>query len=316
VENNIEEAIKIMEHWIEYEKNNKEKINRADELINIQETILSAYKRVLKEKNRLEEQVEYDKTHIYTPQTIKLNFISKSKIKDKIEQLKEKEESDLRCYGFAVDTHLALQTLQELLDGNDTNVGSIGNSIEEEIETLEELRTHGYAMLLMKYEDRIKTNRKIDQALEHIVSDYKKVLKENEILKEEKEQAWEEWNNLEQGSYGTEQKLKQQIKELRKENEELIYARNWYFEHTVGKICTPEMLDKILRNDYIPKSKLKDIIDRIDYDIKKTKEIISKNTNINASYRKNDYQIVRLRAMNTKSLDIKNRLQKLLESEE
>ena len=68
--------------------------------------------------------------------------------------------------------------------------------------------------------------------------------------------------------------------------------------------------------DNIPKSKLKDIIDRIDYDIKKTKEIISKNTNIYASYRKNDYQIVRLRAMNTKSLDIKNRLQKLLESEE
>lgn len=92
MENNIEEAIKIMEHWIEYEKNNKEKINRADELINIQETILSAYKRVLKE---------------------------------------------------------------------------------------------------------------------------------NEILKEEKEQAWEEWNNLEQGSYETEQKLKQQIKELKKENEEL-----------------------------------------------------------------------------------------------
>lgn len=61
----------------------------------------------------------------------------------------------------------------------------------------------------------------IQQAIEHILSDYKRVLKENEILKEEKEQAWEEWNNLEQGSYGTEQKLKQQIKELKKENEEL-----------------------------------------------------------------------------------------------
>ena len=35
-----------------------------------------------------------------------------------------------------------------------------------------------------------------------------------------------------------------------------------------------------------------------------------------ASYRKNDYQIVRLKAMNTKSLDIKKRLQELLESEE
>lgn len=68
--------------------------------------------------------------------------------------------------------------------------------------------------------------------------------------------------------------------------------------------------------DYIPIQKVKDIIDRIDYDIKKTKEIISKNTNIYASYRKNDYQIVRLRAMNTKSLDIKKRLQKLLKSEE
>lgn len=70
------------------------------------------------------------------------------------------------------------------------------------------------------------------------------------------------------------------------------------------------------KENYIPKSNLKDIIDRIDYDIKKTKEIIFKNTNIYASYRKNDYQIVRLKAMNTKSLDIKKRLQELLESEE
>lgn len=70
-----------------------------------------------------------------------------------------------------------------------------------------------------------------------------------------------------------------------------------------------------LKSKYISVQKIKDIIDRIDYDIKKTKEIISKNTNIYASYRKNDYQIVRLRAMNTKSLDIKNRLQELLEGD-
>lgn len=59
------------------------------------------------------------------------------------------------------------------------------------------------------------------KAIEHILRDYKRVLKENKILKEEKEQAWEEWNNLEQGSYETEQKLKQQMKELLIENEEL-----------------------------------------------------------------------------------------------
>lgn len=46
-ENSIEEAVKTMEHWVEYEKNNKDKINKADELIYIQEIILSDYKRVL-----------------------------------------------------------------------------------------------------------------------------------------------------------------------------------------------------------------------------------------------------------------------------
>lgn len=231
------------------------------------EHILSDYKRVLKENNRLEEQVEYDKTHIYTPQTIELNFILKSKIEDKIEKLNsesyaEKLEDMMNTKNYTI-TELVQYVLQELLDGNDTNVGSIGNSIEE-IETLEELRTHGYNMLLMKYEDRIKTNRKIDQALEHIVSDYKKVLKENEILKEEKEQAWEEWNNLEQGSYGTEQKLKQQIKELRKENEELKFEER---RRTIGKYGDAEIhnvINKILSNDYIPIQKIKGKIEELD----------------------------------------------------
>lgn len=94
------------------------------------------------------------------------------------------------------------------------------------------------------------------------------------------------------------------IEKLQKENEELR-ADNYELNNRITDLL-----------ENIPIQKVKDIIDRIDYDIKKTKEIISKNTNIYASYRKNDYQIVRLRAMNTKSLDIKNRLQKLLESEE
>ena len=36
-----EEAISTMKHWIDYEKENKDKINKADELIEIQETVLS-----------------------------------------------------------------------------------------------------------------------------------------------------------------------------------------------------------------------------------------------------------------------------------
>lgn len=204
----IEEAVKTMERWVEYEKNNKDKINKADELIYIQETILSDYKRVLKEieelkqekinndrmivlaqnetlnymrgyedgknlrrsavacqienqqyflfnkqiekykeyieklqreneekttillagaekvkqlekeNNRLEEQVEYDKTHIYTPQTIELNFILKSKIEDKIEELKKKVEelTDDKGYWGGSDLLEQIKVLQELLE--------------------------------------------------------------------------------------------------------------------------------------------------------------------------------------------------------
>lgn len=112
------------------------------------------------------------------------------------------------------------------------------------------------------------------------------------------------------------------IKSLQKENEEL---KNEVLEkdlEIIGKEeYTKASMKEIIEQYYtaneecISKQRIEDIIDRIDYDIKKTKEIISKNTNIYASYRKNDYQIVRLRAMNTKSLDIKKRLQELLEKE-
>lgn len=93
------------------------------------DVILSDYKRVLKENNRLEEQVEYDKTHIYTPQTIELNFISKSKIKDKIEELKK--EGDYRTadnpYGrihfMEEPCDYKIQVLKELLESEDSKDG-------------------------------------------------------------------------------------------------------------------------------------------------------------------------------------------------
>lgn len=76
-----------------------------------------------------------------------------------------------------------------------------------------------------------------------ILSDYKRVLKENEILKEEKEQAWEEWNNLEQGSYETEQRLKRELKgqvikieEITKLNKELV-KENKIQDRIINKIC-------------------------------------------------------------------------------
>lgn len=96
------------------------------------------------------------------------------------------------------------------------------NSREEDIKILEELRTHGYAMLLMKYEDRIKTNRKIDQAIEHILQDYKRVLKENEELKileddiQDKRIVYIDTPEFEE-NYISKQKIKDKLEELNKE---------------------------------------------------------------------------------------------------
>lgn len=111
------------------------------DVINAIEHILSDYKRALKENeekttillagaekvkqlekenNRLEEQVEYDKTHIYTPQTIELNFISKSKIEDKIEELK-KNLHTVEHY----ETVGAIHVLQELLEENENHIPRI-----------------------------------------------------------------------------------------------------------------------------------------------------------------------------------------------
>lgn len=86
--NSIERDIHLLESYagMTHKMNDNQGRPKLDQAI---ERILKDYKRVLKENNRLEEQVEYDKTHIYTPQTIELNFISKSKVKDKIRKNEE-----------------------------------------------------------------------------------------------------------------------------------------------------------------------------------------------------------------------------------
>ena len=162
------------------------------------------------------------------------------------------------------------------------------NSIEGDKEILNNIKAYmqenidkGYHKFI--YNDLGYEEKCIDviNALEHILSDYKRVLKENEELKNEvMEKDLEIIGKVEY----TEASMKEIIEQYYTANE-----------------------------DCITKQRIEDIIDRIDYDIKKTKEIISNDLNIYTSNRRNDYQILRLRAMNTKSLDIKKRLQELLE---
>ena len=133
------------------------------------------------------------------------------------------------------------------------------SSIEEDMKILEEFKTHGYAMLLIKYEDRNKTNLKIEQAIEHILSDYKK-------LQEEFKQVDHECERLEE-------------KEVRliKENEQLkeyiaiapnldemtaIKYRNIRQDAYIqGRAEEQQKARQIINENYIPVQKIKDKIE-------------------------------------------------------
>ena len=119
----IEEAIKTMEHWVEYEKNNKDKINKADELINIQEHILSDYKRVLKEN----EELKADNYELNNRINDLLDNISVQKVKDRIEKYKklsdkfyvkflesDRYNTDIREKGIKCDA--IILALEELIE--------------------------------------------------------------------------------------------------------------------------------------------------------------------------------------------------------
>lgn len=174
---------------------------------------------------------------------------------------------------------------------------------EEEKEAIEELKKQ---LRLAVNIDNVATTTRNDyaQTILNLIGKLREKNEEQKVCIHILDNELEEINK---------KRKKQEIKiqELQKENEELKESKITY--EKVRDI--QEKNRNIVDNKYIPKQKIKDIIDRIDYDIEKTKEIIAKNTSVYATYRKNDYQIVRLRAMNTKSLDIKKRLQKLLESE-
>ncbi len=110
------------------------------------------------------------------------------------------------------------------------------NSIEENIEILEKFKNNEMQRDKLERDGRcggwkigdIYKCLELDNAIDNILSDYKRVLKENKILKEEKEQAWEEWNNLEQGSYETEQRLKKENRELKAELKDSVIAIKLY----------------------------------------------------------------------------------------
>lgn len=98
IEKDLKNSVNIVLNLIEKQNNKLEQLEKENIRLKYQdipylEGTIKGYKARIEE---LENQVEYDKTHIFTPQTIHLNFIPKSVIRDKIEEL-EKEVKDYQC---------------------------------------------------------------------------------------------------------------------------------------------------------------------------------------------------------------------------
>jgi predicted RNase H-like nuclease (RuvC/YqgF family) len=106
--------------------------------------------------------------------------------------------------------------VKENSDGNDTNVGSIGNSIEEDIILLKDF-TEGNLKRdkLENYKGSYKMGyfycKNIQQAIEHILSDYKRVSKENEQLRTEVNSLKKENEELKKDYYNVINKIENKI---------------------------------------------------------------------------------------------------------
>ena len=183
-------------------------------------------------------------------------------LQDRLEELHRTQDARLACGADDLDIReeiagveteikeLEYDINEENNNGNDTNVDSKGNSIEEDIKILENLKT-AIDTGCVNFGGKSMYGCGYQEAIEHILSDYKRVLKENEELKQEKinnyrmialaqnealgyMQGYEDGKKLKTSAIASivenqqyyiirEQieKYKENIKKLQKENEEL-----------------------------------------------------------------------------------------------
>lgn len=107
--------------------NKFQKITLYEDGIRDVRRLLNLLEKLQKENELAKKQVEYDKTYIFTPQTIKLNYIPIQKVKDKIEELKKKVEelTDDKGYWGGSDLLEQIKVLQELLEENENHIPRI-----------------------------------------------------------------------------------------------------------------------------------------------------------------------------------------------
>ena len=133
----------------------------------------------------------------------------------------------------------------------------------------------------------------IQQALEHILSDYKRVLKENEELKQEKinnykmialaqnealgyMQGYEDGKKLKTSAIASilenqqyyiiqkqMEKYEEHIAKLQKENKELKFEERSRIIGKYGEVEIHDVINRTLSNDYISVEKIKDKIEEL-----------------------------------------------------
>lgn len=121
-------------------------------------------------------------------------------LKERLEELHRIQEARLACNADDLDIREEIAEVEEEIkeleddineennNGNDTNVGSIGNSIED-IARIAKLIT-------TKFNNDYSIDNKDKEAIEHILSDYKRVLEMNKILLKENEQLKNDIKNM------------------------------------------------------------------------------------------------------------------------
>nr|DAW54845.1 MAG TPA: hypothetical protein [Caudoviricetes sp.] len=134
----------ILNYMSGYEEGKKHKMTAVAQVVENQqyyrvrkqmEKYEELIKRLQKENELAKKQVEYDKTHICTPQIIKLNYIPVQKVKDKIEEVqKEYNKLDKQVDEYINDANKDLSKYYE----NKEKIGTM-QTLAWVIDNLQEL---------------------------------------------------------------------------------------------------------------------------------------------------------------------------------
>ena len=247
MENNIEEDIAKVNTYIELvlEKDycNCNELNtilgkHCDGSKNVayaMQHILSDYKRVLQENEYIHNELDKQQTAInkYTKE-IEKAVTKRNELEDENKELKKeneklKQDRKNNYQMIALSQQGALGYMQGYEDGKNSRRSAIANIVENQ--------------QIYIFNKQMETYKKYIEKLQ----------KENEILKEEKAEAWEEWNILEQGSYKTEQRLKSENEKLK-----ALDLRN---SKIIANMSTRHFQDREKIRNSIPIQKVKDKIE-------------------------------------------------------